>query len=39
VLVKVTRFRVTKSEEQEGVDVALQAESAYDLETSSGGSR
>lgn len=39
VISKVTRFRVTKNEEQEGVDVTLQAESAYDLEASSGGVR
>lgn len=39
VIAKVTRFRVSKAEEQEGVDVALQAESAYDLEVASGGAR
>jgi Amt family ammonium transporter len=39
VISKVTRFRVTKNEEQEGVDVTLQAESAYDFEASSGGVR
>lgn len=39
VIVKVFRFRATEAEEQEGVDISLQAESAYDLEGSSGGGR
>lgn len=39
IISKLMRFRVSKTEEQEGVDVSLQAESAYDLEAVSGGAR
>jgi len=38
ILSKTIGFRVTKDEELEGVDIALQAESAYDLVESSKGS-
>jgi Amt family ammonium transporter len=38
ILSKTIGFRVSRDEELEGVDIALQAESAYDLVESSKGS-